>query len=38
MVADCLKVVKRAASCKHRDAVRTMEYEKKYFKIHLYSS
>ena len=32
-VVDCLKVMKQAASCKHRQAVKTMQCEKKYFKI-----
>ena len=30
-----LKVMKRAASCKHRQAVKTIQCEKKLFKSHL---
>ena len=30
--------MKQAASRKHREALKTMQREKKYFKIHLHSS
>ena len=33
-----LKVMKRAASCKHRHAVKTIQSEKKLFNSHLHSS
>ena len=33
-----LKVMKRAASYKHRQAVKTTKYDKKLFKSHLYAS
>ena len=33
-----LKVMKRAASCKHRQAVKTIQCEKKLFNSHLHSS
>ena len=33
-----LNATKRAASGKHRQAMQTKQCEKKYFKIHLYSS
>ena len=32
-----LKVMKRAASCKHRQAIKTVQCEKKLFNSHLYS-
>ena len=36
-VLDCLKVMKLADLCKHRQAVKTMQCEKKYFKMYLHS-
>ena len=33
-----IKVMRRAVSCKHRQAVKTMQVEKKFFKYHLHSS
>ena len=33
-----LKVMKQAALCKHRQAVKTMQFGKKLFKSHLHSS
>ena len=33
-----LKVMKREASYKHSQAVKTMQFEKKLFKSHLHSS
>ena len=34
-VVDCVKVIKLADLCKHRQAVKTMQFEKKYFKYYL---
>ena len=36
-VLDCLKVMKLADLCKHRQAVKTMQCEKKYCKMYLHS-
>ena len=36
-VVDFLNAMKREDVCKHRQAVKTMQYEKKYFKTHLHS-
>ena len=33
-----LKAMKRAASCKHRQAIKIMKCEKKLFRSHLHSS
>ena len=34
---DSLKVMKRAASCKYRETVKTIQHEKKLFNSHLHS-
>ena len=37
-IKDILRVMKRATSCKYRQAVKTMQFQKKLFKSHLHSS
>ena len=38
LIGDCLKVMNRAASCKHRQAVKTLQCETKLFNSHLHFS